>query len=1350
MMFKFVPYVLLLNLMLFFTVVTDRKEIYPVALTTASPNDTGMWQEAVQSQIAAQEYQLRRQPEAATFSSPNRQNNLRITYRENGFSLQQRVDRFSIWQMNYTVGGVYRGNKKVLDLPAFPSAEVCGTTLEQNFGNGFQIQYQNGPEGMRQNFLVEHKPVGKGPLKVRLQTNGTLFPVKMGQNAVVLVEANRMTGALQNRTWYKDLRVWDANGMDVSASMQVGEPQWDPASGDWNSTIDLQVEDQHAAYPLWIDPISTTAATVMESNQADAWFGYSVASAGDVNADGYSDMIIGAPTYDDGQVDEGAAFVFHGSATGIGLTSITSMESDQVNGFCGVSCATAGDVNGDGYSDVIVGMSQYNKGHVREGIAVVYYGSANGISTIGADTLETNQANAFFGQSVACAGDVNGDGYSDVIVGAPSYDNGQTNEGIACVYHGSSNGLITTPAALMESDQADAKLGVSVASAGDVNGDGYSDGIVGAYLYDNGQSDEGRAYIYLGAITGLSTVASATLESNQANAQLGVSVASAGDVNGDGYSDIVVGSPSYGNGQAWEGVAFVYAGSNSGIVTNACTLLESNQSNSVFGLTVASAGDVNGDGLADVIVGANYYTNGQNSEGAAFLYYGNLAGIDVDAGAVFEGNQADASMGVSVASVGDVNGDGFSDVAVGANFYDLGQSDEGATFVYHGAARGVSTTPEAAFEVNQAAANLGCSVASAGDVNGDGYSDMIIGANRFDNGQTDEGAAFLYHGGPLGLGPSFATQLECNQANANFGFAVAGAGDVNGDGYGDVVVGADFYDNGQLDEGALFVYQGSATGILSSPVRRMESDQAGARLGYAVASAGDINGDGYADVIAGAPYFDNNENDEGAAFTYHGDSAGIITTFSHRIESNQVGALLGGSVASAGDVNGDGKSDVIVGAIAYDQGQTDEGAAFVHHGSVLGINVVAATVLEMNQPNANMGQDVASAGDVNGDGFSDVIVGASRYDNGQTDEGAAFVYYGTAGGIIPVLGGMLECNQAAANMGFSVSAAGDLNGDGYGDVVVGADKFGNGQATEGAAFVFDGSPNGILTSFSASLESNQAGAQLGQSVASAGDVNGDGYSDLVIGALNYDNGQTDEGTAMVFVGNGGQGRRVLCQQRRVGGPQAVGPGGLTGTVGQARFTMVAKSFLGRQDGVLAWEVVQNGDPFSSAGGFVSNSLAATGMGTIYTPLAATGTAFSQIVSGFNTQLDYKWRVRVRYKLPNAITGQIYGPWYYPKNASPEVPMMGFKPRACPIDNNPPTALCQGLTVELDSNGNATVVADSVNNGSTDNCNIAGFSLSPNTFTCANLGNNIVTLTVMDGVGNTSTCAANLNIVAFPL
>src|SRR5207249_975703 len=138
--------------------------------------------------------------------------------------------------------------------------------------------------------------------------------------------------------------------------------------------------------------------------------------------------------------------------------------------------------------------------------------------------------------------------------------------------------------------------------------------------------------------------------------------------------------------------------------------------------------------------------------------------------------------------------------------------------------------------------------------------------------------------------------------------------------------------------------------------------------------------------------------------------------------------------------------DVIVGALVYDNGETDEGRAFVYHGSASGLATSPAWTAESNQAGAFFGDSVATAGDVNGDGYSDVIIGAELYDNGETDEGRAFVYYGSASGVVgDILSGWAVTGQIFEQLGYSVATAGDVNGDGFADVIVGAPGYSNNQ-----------------------------------------------------------------------------------------------------------------------------------------------------------------------------------------------------------------------------------------------------------------------------------------------------------------
>lgn len=431
----------------------------------------------------------------------------------------------------------------------------------------------------------------------------------------------------------------------------------------------------------------------------------------------------------------------------------------------------------------------------------------------------------------------------------------------------------------------------------------------------------------------------------------------------------------------------------------------------------------------------------------------------------------------------------------------------------------VSPTPNWYIESNVANTSYGSAVSEAGDVNGDGYGDLLVGASGYDNGQTNEGRALLYLGSPSGLLTTPAWTVESNQASAFMGTEVSYAGDVNGDGYDDVLVSAPYYDNGETNEGIVYAYYGSASGLPATPSWTEELNQGEANFGYSISNAGDINGDGYDDVIIGAPYYDNGQTDEGKVFVYYGSAAGLDTIAVWSYESNQVSACLGFGVCTAGDVNNDGYDDVIAGAFGYDNGQTNEGVAYVFHGSLSGLSASPNWTGESNQDQAFYGLAVSNAGDVNGDGYDDVIVGAYGYDNGESDEGRAYVYHGSASGLSTSANWTTESNQANAHYGESVGCAGDVNGNGFDDVIVGATWYTNGESLEGRAYVYYGNTTGLYTVPSWTGESNIVSANFGGRVSSAGDVNNDGGDDIAIGAMNLNNGQAGEGAAYVFYGS---------------------------------------------------------------------------------------------------------------------------------------------------------------------------------------------------------------------------------------
>ncbi|MFZ1785203.1 MAG: FG-GAP-like repeat-containing protein [Ferruginibacter sp.] len=1206
------------------------------------------WMGQAQENIRKSEYHFNWEEKLNAYCTPNRKNNLRFFYDDNGFSVEPRTTKIPVGEFD----PVARPDEKKYRY--LPNWKINFNLDKKQVGNGewriannkaeyitdnITVQYINNDAGMRQNFIVQTPLTNDGELKLNFSIKTKLKTYLHGNQ---LQFFHKKTNVLN----YTQLKVWDAEGKALEASLKKLS----------KNNFFVEVNTKNAVYPITIDPLSETPDnTPDDADQPIANFGISVASAGDVNGDGYSDVIIGANLFDDGaSTNEGGAFVYHGSATGLSASpNSTPDDADQANANFGFCVAGAGDVNGDGYSDVIIGAYLYDEvASTNEGRVFVYHGSATGISATPNSThADANQAFANFGISVAGAGDINGDGYSDVIIGAHLHDDGvNTNEGRAFVYHGSAAGVSATPNSIRDdANQANANFGRSVAGAGDVNGDGYSDVIIGAYGYTDGASNqEGRAFVYHGSAAGITATPNTILDdANQVLALFGWSVACAGDVNGDGYSDVIIGAYNYDDGaNTDEGRAFLYHGSAVGLSTTPAIILDdADVIFARFGRSVACAGDVNGDGYSDVIIGAYGFNDGANTgEGRAFVYHGSAAGLSATPNSTpDDADQFNASFGNSVACAGDINGDGYSDIIIGANLYNDGANNqEGRAFVYHGSAAGINTTAANSVESNQLNAQMGISAASAGDVNGDGYSDVIVGAYFYDSGETDEGAAFIYHGSATGINTTAAAFVQSNQANAFMGVSVASAGDVNGDGYSDVIVGAYEYDNGESNEGAAFIYHGSVTGINTTAAAFVQSNQANANMGSSVASAGDVNGDGYSDIIVGAWTYFNFAINAGAAFVYHGSATGINTIAAAFLTLNNAYAYMGRSVASAGDVNGDGYSDIIVGAFSYFNGQPGEGAAFVYHGSAAGINTTAAAILEGNQIAAQMGFSVASAGDVNGDGYGDVIVGAYAYDNGETDEGAAFIYHGSAAGINTTAASFVQSNQANANMGISVASAGDVNGDGYTDVIVGAFFYDNGETDEGAAFIYHGSATGINTIAAAFLESNQINAQFGNYVASAGDVNGDGYSDIIVGSYQFDNGLSDEGAAFIYHGNS-PGTNTRNNLRLYNTDLLTPINSSNFILGNFGAGLYAKSFLGRAKGKLVWETRLNFDPYS--GTPITNSTFFTNQQSSYTDLGLAGTEIKNLVNKIWYGGRYtKVRARIKYDPVTALTGQVYGPW----------------------------------------------------------------------------------------------------------
>lgn len=971
---------------------------------------------------------------------------------------------------------------------------------------------------------------------------------------------------------------------------------------------------------------ATLATTIPEGSLGQvalsAQSGYSVANAGDLNGDGFQDMAVGIYGYSNGQTSEGAVFIYFGSASGVATTASAVLEVNQASARLGASVASAGDVNGDGFDDLIVGAPLFDVVNQDDGRAFLYFGGAGAFDTTADAVLGLSQGSAFFGVSVAGAGDVNGDGYADVLVGSSGFDGGGTNSGAALLYFGGAGAFNTTVDANLQSSNAGVRLGSSVAGVGDVNGDGFADILIGSPFYANGQANEGAAFLYLGGAGAFNTGTDAHYEINQADAEFGTSVAAAGDINGDGFSDVIVGALRYDNGQTDEGGAFVYYG---GSTINAVldATLEANQANAAMGNAVASLGDVNADGYADIVVGAPLFDGSNSDSGQILVYLGAAAGVVTTPYKQFDaGVSQPARLGFAL-SGGDFNGDGYTDLIAGTPDFTGSLTNQGRALVYFGGTVIDSGIADARMGSGQGSGQLGHSVAT-GDVNGDGYADLVTGAFGYDGaGGQNSGRVLLYFGGAAGFNTSVDAVLDGSLTDMRAGGAVA-VGDVNGDGYGDIIVGAPDYSNGQNLEGAALIYFGGAGAFNTQVDVTLEANQIGASFGFSVAYAGDVNADGFGDVLVGAPNYDSLGIDDGGMFLYLG-GANFNTTIDAIMSGGQASAYFGWRVAGAGDLNGDGFADIAAGGIGFDgSGATNAGVARVFYGGA-SFDTAPDAEIEGGQSDARLGSALAGAGDVNGDGYSDLIIGANEYDNGQVDEGRAYIYKGGAGAFSTVVYATLEINQANSGFGSAVAGAGDVNGDGYADVLVGAPEFDvSGSNDEGAAFLYLGSAASFVTTHAVRMGQTQLATRQGFAVA-FGDVNGDGYSDPIVGAPSFDNGvATDEGATSVYLSNS-TGKAVLPQQYS---------GVLTGPVDHwgvsqnpSGFTvgMTSYSSLGRERSKLELQACPAGAAFGAG-----NCVRFVSPTWVDTTASANGAVVAGITSALTVNRLYHWRARALY------------------------------------------------------------------------------------------------------------------------
>ena len=476
----------------------------------------------------------------------------------------------------------------------------------------------------------------------------------------------------------------------------------------------------------------------------------------------------------------------------------------------------------------------------------------------------------------------------------------------------------------IDGEAAGDRSGRAVSAAGDINGDGFADILIGAIGRDVNGAYAGATYMVFGRGNGfegnldLSTLNGSNgfeINGEAASDVSGSAVSAAGDVNGDGFGDILIGAYARDVNGGNAGATYVVFGRGRGFDANLnlSTLngsdgfeINGEAGGDISGRAVSAAGDVNGDGYADILIGA--YGRNVNGvyAGASYVVFGRGSGFDANldlstlngsTGFEINGEAANDESGRQVSAEGDVNGDGFADILIGAHGRDVNDGNAGATYVVFGRGNGFDANLDLStlngsngFEINGEAANdrSGFAVSAAGDVNGDGFADILIGAYGRDVNEAEAGATYVVfgHGNGLDANLDLSTlngsngfEINGEAANDQSGFAVSAAGDVNGDGFADILIGAYRRDVNGASAGATYVVFGRGSGfdanlnlstLNGSNGFEINGEVAGDLSGRAVSASGDVNGDGFADILIGAYSRDVNGNNAGTTYVLFG------------------------------------------------------------------------------------------------------------------------------------------------------------------------------------------------------------------------------------------------------------------------------------------------------------------------------------------------------------------------------------------------------------------------------------------------------------------------------------------------
>ncbi len=928
--------------------------------------------------------------------------------------------------------------------------------------------------------------------------------------------------------------------------------------------------------------VNTNKSIAGESTNQD--FGRSFA-AGDFNADGKTDLAVGAENYDTGSSNVGRVYVFYndGSYPTGGASADAIIEGEAASNLFG-SAISVGDFNADGKTDLAVGAYGYS---TSTGRAYVFYnGSITTENASGADIIITGEVGSdAFGKRIS-SGDLNADGKTDLVVGASGYSSSSgriyvfNNDGSYPTGAGSADTFITGAsnkriggAGLLTADlNADGKIDLAAGStdpgggwsyvhifyndgsyptgvgssdvtisddltqdfgaalaAGDFNTDGRVDLAVGGTYFSGGSY--GHAFIFWndGSYPTTRATADINIRAEATSDSFGQSLV-AGDFNADGKTDLAVGA--YGvttnTGKAY---IFHNDGSSFGTVTcttdclaaNADVIITGETTSNYFGAALVS-GDFNADGRTDLVVGA--YGNSTNT-GKIYFYETRenfawtlqpVSGLRTSPNFSGEEMKISGEIGTTgqfgnAFATGDFNADGKTDLAVGASAYN---SNAGRVFLFYNDGSISSGAPSAdAIISGESSSSFGKSLV-AGDFNADGKIDLAAGASGY---SSSNGRAYIfYQDGSIPATAATADAIITGESGSLFGFALA-AGDFNADGKTDLAVGAYTFYGGSGDTGRAYLFYNGAiiTEAATGADTIITGDGTFRRFGYALVS-GDFDADGDVDLAVGA--YDYPGNGPGRVYLFWNDGSYPSVVSSADVvvsgESDGNNPVYFGTALAAGDFNADGKTDLVVGSYSYSYTNTT-GRSYIFYadgtnnfgtvacsGTPAACSAANADVIITGESGSAFGITLVS-GDFNADGRTDLAVGGSYY---STNTGRTYVFYND--GSIPTTAATADLilqGGATGNYYGAALAAGDLNADGKTDLAVGAYGY---NSSQGCAYLYTFN-DGVITGEATGNYFSEKGGLI------TGDFNQDGKTDLAVGAYGY---SSDTGRVYLFYNDG--------------------------------------------------------------------------------------------------------------------------------------------------------------------------------------------------------------------------------------